>query len=48
MRAGNTYRAAKRNEARAKKLFWRGLDMIALATGERRVKYPFEKNGKAV
>lgn len=48
MRAANTYRASKRNEARALGVAWRGLDMIVLTTGERRVKYPLEKNGRKI
>lgn len=48
MRAGGEYRAARRNEARRRRLVWRELDMIADGNGSRRVKYPFEKNRKKI
>lgn len=52
MRAGNTYRGSRRNEARALRLNWRGLDVVnsgsAERPGTRKVKYPFERLGKKV
>lgn len=46
MAANRPDRAAMKREAKALKLDWSGLDMVVTATGERRVKYPFEKNGR--
>lgn len=48
MRARETYRGSKRNEARARKLVWRTLDQIKDATGSIRIKYPFERLGKII
>ena len=48
MRAAETYRGARKREARVLGLDWSGLDMVETSTGERRVKYPFEKNGRRI
>jgi hypothetical protein len=53
MRKSNTYRAAKRNEARSRRLVWRTLDKVRLSNSRRgpgtvSVKHPFEKNGTVV
>lgn len=46
MRTANTYRGAKRNEARGLKLPWRRLILVQDSSGTRRVKYPFEVTGQ--
>lgn len=53
MRAANTYRGARRNEARALGLIWRTLDRTGLSNGRFgpgtiKVEYPFKKNGKLI
>lgn len=50
MRAANTYRASKRNEAKARRLVWRTLDLendgSHTRKGTVRVIYPFRRLGK--
>jgi hypothetical protein len=48
MRAGNTYRGSRRNEARSLGLIWRTLDNVVDGNGTRVVKYPFERLGSRI